>query len=302
MTSIIFDVPPGIGDISWVYSKIVDLLPTTRIAFKICGDEPRRSHEFVSLLPGVLNLSYGGFYRYMVKRLLPYNADLRKLKAGHYSLSLNPHLEAGQRIEDAYPLQRAHYHYPLNTTPRQQQAADKIAQVGTATTKIGFYCSSYKHRKDLGWWMPDQWITFLNRVNAAVPNAEFISLGAAYDDKTTDVVNQLSKQGKLKVRSIVGQTDVGTTLEVLKRLDYFTAFPSGLGVLCDVIKTPCLMSYWSNLLEQFKDFPKSYADPESLTSHRHLIVPYLEPDEIFEIFLDKGLPWINKRLIARNAK
>lgn len=298
--SITFDVAPGIGDISWIYSKILDLAPRCHVRFKICGDLPRRSFDFVSLLPGITNAGYGGFYRNMVKRIVPYKTDLLSLAPGTYALSMNPHLEAGRRIELAYPRQTTWHHYRIQTTDQHRAFAAAAVDHTLPGARLGFYCSSHKHRPKKGFWSARQWVEFLLKVNEAVPNATFIAIGAEYDDKTVEAYNMLvAALGPDKVRSSIGASAVGSTLETLRRLDYFFAFPSGLAVFCDVLKTPCMMAYWSNI--EFPNFPKSYAAPESLATQRHLIVPYLEPDKIFSMFEKAGPGWIHQRMKDRGA-
>lgn len=299
---ITFDVAPGIGDISWIYSKVLDLAPRFHVRFKICGDEPRRSFDFVSLLPGITNMGYGGYYRNMIKRLVPYDTDLSTLGPGSYAISMNPHLEAGRRIELAYPRQTTHYHYRINTNDAHRSFAETAVDHTLPGARLGFYCSSHKHRPNQSFWSAVEWVAFLLKVDAVVPNATFIAIGAPYDDKTVEAYNLLlAALGLDRVKSSLGVSPVGATLETLRRLDYFFAFPSGLGVFCDVLKTPCMMAYWSNVLPQFAHFPRSYADPESLTTQRHLIVPYADPDSIFPMFAKAGPQWIHKRMKERGA-
>jgi hypothetical protein len=295
------DIPPGIGDGAWSAYKIYDLvLHGRKVAMKICGDEPKRAKDFIDVIPGVTNLGYGGFYRNMVKRLVPYNTDLASLPDGNYAISMNPHLEAGFRIEDAYPKQKTHFHMPFNTTPTQHDAAKRKLDKMGKQVRIGFYCSSHKHRPDLGHWLEPQWIDMLTRIAKLIPNASFLALGASYDDKTVEVERLLRRTG-IPTTSTVGSSDVGTTIETLRGLDYFVSFPSGLSVLCDNLNTPCMYFYWSNVLLQFKDFPRSYADPDNLKSGRHLIIPYLGVDDTFEIFKSQSLPFALARAAARGV-
>lgn len=289
MSALFVDLPPGIGDISWVYGKILDLTAEHSIMVKICGDEPRRSSPFVDLLPGLTNLGYGGHYRNMVKRLVPYQTDLRTLAHNKsHGICLNPHLEAGHRIELTYPAQTTHYHYHINTTDAHRAAAKSILDQAGDRPRIGYYCSSHKHRPDLGFWLERDWIKTLTGVLERVPTAQLFALGAPYDDKTINVHKLLNRPRSI---SAIG-SDIGVTLEVLRGLDYFVAFPSGLGVLCDVIKTPCMMFYWSNILAQFKGFPGTYADPESIANKRHLILPYITPEAALKEFELHSVPWL----------
>lgn len=288
-----FNVPPGIGDISWCYGKLRDLIQTKKVGFRICKDQPQRSLYFLDLLPGVVNLGFGHFYAHIKTRLIPFDRDLRTLVRGDYNVSINPHLEAGQRIEKAYPHQTTHFHYPLNIEQRHRDAAAHYLNKANGSHKIGVYCSSYKHRPDLGFWNPTEWFNFLKMVLQLFPNASLLFVGAPYDDKTKHVYD-LCVQHHLNAHSAIAETDIGTTIAILQGLDYFFAFPSGLGVICDVIQKPCTMWYWSNIQPQFQRFPSSYADPVNLENGRHLILPYTDPNFAFRLFSDRGAKWLVK--------
>lgn len=295
MSHLVFCVPPGLGDISWCYEKLVDVTRRHNVSFRICGDEPRRSFDFVNLLPCVQNLGYGPSYGITRKRLVPYHTDLMSLPNGNYNLSLNPHLEAGGRIETAYPLQKPHFHYDMNIPAENRTNAIDILKNAGNKVRLGFYCSSHKHRPLQSFWDEHQWVDFLTQVYAAVPNAQFIALGAHYDDKTINVYRMLVAKG-IPVIAAIGNSPVGQTIEIIRRLDYFFAFPSGLAILADVVKTPCMMWYWSNTLPQFKGFPNSYADPESVRNKRHMNLPYNTPADSFHTFQQHGLSWVSQRI------
>src|ERR1700753_3527324 len=145
-----FKVPPGIGDISWCYQKLINLIPNRDISLQVCQDPPLRSADFVSILPGVTFLGYADNYHKMRKRLLPYSTNLSKLSPGTYAVSMNPHLESGQPLMTAFPTQKTHYRYPLNTAQWAAQAYSLAPDKGVL--RLGFYCSSYAHRPDLGMW------------------------------------------------------------------------------------------------------------------------------------------------------
>ena len=85
---------------------------------------------------------------------------------------------------------------------------------------------------------------------------------------------------------------IGTTIEVLRRLDYFLAYPSGLGILCDVVDTPCLMFYWPNFHDAFLN---TYADPANVASGRHLNLLFDTPAKALATYARKGLAWTLKR-------
>ena len=281
MKNLTFEVPPGLGDITWCYQKIAPLLKTGQeVTFKICADPPLRSTSFVDTLPGIINGGYGRSYVLTRKEILPYDTDLSTLESGTYSISLNPWLESGKHISKAYPAQKTEYHFPTFVTTEQclrAQAIISVARDDTELPLIGFYCSSYAHRPDLGFWSVDEWVLFLTMISDMYPagGVRFIALGAKYDDRTLEVYHAMIAKG-FQVTSAIGNANVPVTKELISRLDYFFAFPSGLGIMADVVDTPCMMWYWSNLIKENEGFLNSYADPKNIESKRHINLPYLK--------------------------
>ena len=278
---LIFEVPPGIGDISWVYSKL-HLLPR-KIGFRILTIGTNRALPFVNLLPGIDNLGYGNKYRENENWLDP-NVDLSQLPAGTYKLMLNPSLESGMKLADAFPKQETNYHYPINTTQRHKTQAKHILDSLHGWPKIGFYCSSHVNAV----WQINEWIQFLTYLNNMFPELGLVAIGASYDDLTEEVYEMALKMG-FNIVSAVGDCEIGATIEILKKLDYFVAYPSGLAILADVVDTPCLMFYWKNYHDKFLD---TYADPINISTGRHLNRLFCSVEEATQIFAEKSVPWI----------
>jgi hypothetical protein len=282
-----FLVPSGIGDISWIYSKVCGLAKTRVIGIEICDDLPHRSAPFVELLPDILSLGYaqGMSYSGVVSEALPTQTDLSHLSDGEYVISLNNHLESGNYLKEAFPAQGTNYHYYLPESfeePRLERlkSCDRV--------KIGFYCSSIEHRPELAFWEPQEWVQFLDMVRSAYPSALFVGIGAPYDDKTLEVCDLLGERGYPIMRCL--DQHIGVTIDVIRNLDFFFSFPSGLGILADVVNTPCQMWFWSNVpgWESHAGLPGKYADPEHVESGFHYTAPYEDPETSFSRFVARG--------------
>lgn len=285
-------VPPGIGDISWVYSKLHYLSKVRHIAFSICNDPPNRSLPFVDLLPQVDNKGYDELpYHEAFKEILPSDARIGELNDGRYVLSLNPHLESGKTLNEAYPDQPTAYHYklPLPKIPAGTKASKVLR---SPRPKIGVYCSSYNHRSDILFWNVQEWIRFLMGVKLYIPDAWFMVIGAPYDDRTIAVHRALKGAGD-DAAGFFNQP-IEFTLAMISQLDYLFAFPSGLGILADVLNTPAMMWFWGNLegWEHVSGLFGSYADPAHTASGFHLMAPYDNPRESLDTWVDRGLPHV----------
>lgn len=283
-------VPSGIGDISWVYSKVLDVAKTREVSFSIAASHIYRAEGFVKLLPHVRSVERGTHgWPYQI---LGCGADLRRVPDGAYGVCANPFLEAGIKLANIHPYQATHYHYQLNIPASCSREADEAVTAGPP--RIGIYTSSYsqhliKSHKSL--WCVDEWLVFMTKLERLYPTATFYFLGAEYDDKCIELAQEAARL-KFKVFSGVGKFEIGTTIEVIKRLDYFFAFPSGLGILADVVETPCMMWYYRWDKDAFLD---SYADPINVVSGKHINLLFASPDDSFNLFCEKGQAWLNQR-------
>jgi hypothetical protein len=100
----------------------------------------------------------------------------------------------------------------------------------------------------------------------------------------------LERGAGVQVINAIG-LNIGATFWLLAQLDYFFAFPSGLGILADVVNTPCMMWYWSNI--QNPKFLDCYADPENVASWRHINLPYNTVEQSLLVFDTQGMRHIN---------
>ena len=81
-------VPSGIGDVSWIYSKICNY--EGEIELVVCGDGPRRTGPFIDILPGVKNGGYGDFsYHDILREQVPEDANLADYEDQEIFLSAN---------------------------------------------------------------------------------------------------------------------------------------------------------------------------------------------------------------------
>lgn len=287
-TGLRFIVPPGIGDSGWIYSKLEKLATQRKITFLPNNDPPHRGLPFVRLMPNILAPHYADepYHESMQHALDPLTTDLASLPDGTYRLTLNPHLEAGHRLEQAFPKQPTNFHYELKLPapgPLESQLDNPSRLL------IGFYCSSYAHRSDILFWEPAAWVRFLGLVRAALGPCIFVAIGAKYDDRTAEVVPALREKGH-DVLAFLDQ-DIGITFNLMKKLHYFFAFPSGLGIMADVLRVPAMMWFWGNLpgWEPVRGIFTSYADQARLDSGAHIVAPYDGPEASIKLFLERGL-------------
>jgi len=83
----------------------------------------------------------------------------------------------------------------------------------------------------------------------------------------------------------VGRFHIGSTIELIKRLNYFFAFPSGLGFLADVVNTPHTMWFPQHLSKMRYTF----SDPANYESGRTVHNEFSDPDISIASFKTVGL-------------
>jgi hypothetical protein len=282
---LIFTLPPGIGDCSWVWSKLAAVAEQRPIAVRVARSSLARALNFVELLD-VDCLGWGQEFSEDLD-FVDFHVDLAALEPGEYNLFANPHLEAGHRLEDAWPAQETRFHYPIRTTPAMARRADQIVGVPSSPV-IGFYCSS--GRRDDRWqnmWRMRDWLHLLEGIAGDAPGATFVAVSALYDRRTAAVAGELRRRGH-QVAECIGPS-IGVTVEVMRRLSYFVAYPSGLGVVADVLDLPTMMFYWRDFHDLFLN---SYADPENVRRGRHMNLLFCEPGAALDAFRSTGLKWI----------
>lgn len=289
-------VPSGIGEFQWAWTKYAN----TGERFAILGLDgaPRRLHQFCELHPAIEVFGYSGF-DYSTVRSWQKNFGLgtwarvtEQFPRGKFTmLACNPHLEAGHPLADWLPDLPTTYRYALHTTPEHKLQADQVlSRVEPGDFTIGISCASYRGAAAWRTWTAVEWNTFLRLVQREVPHAKFALLGGSWDDLTSALYDP---DGPLRwvvdKRGIppVGTTSFGGVVEVLKRLDAYIGFSSGLGhVALHNCGTPVFM-LWP---EHEQLLSRSWVDPELLQNGAYVPSRWLGPEEVFKsakLWLDR---------------
>ncbi len=282
-----FIVPGGIGDISWIYSKIKHLKSLTgkdvilTVASKDLQTMYRRAHPFVKML----DVHWGGYLNHKdgwetVSQFIPTEwPDYQKLdplgQRRPLNLCANNHLEMGKRLEDWLPMLPTEFHYPLNIEKEHLEEAESLCS-GHENIIAVYTSNRDKSDQPNGWAMWDLkiWTEFLTRVSKIKP-CSFLLIGADYDrDRTEPIAKAMEKHGVIRA---IGKP-LGVALECLRRSSFCFSYPSGIGVLANVLRVPAVMfvpKYLEGLCE-------SFADQEDLKSKRYKVWPSPNPEEILE--------------------
>lgn len=295
-------VPAGIGDISWVYSKIKHVKSITgrEVVMHVAGeDKPNRGGDLVELLPDV---KFGGY----VADRNSFNCIIQSIPADWpptiggigllhrpeiINVAANVHLESGRPLAEWLPFLPTDYHYPISFSPKDIAVATQLIGDEIQKPYVAVYLSNRDKEKQVhgGWnlWTTKQWIKFLKNFSEfdACEGVTFVFLGADYDrDKTNEVAGELRACGH-KVKEVIGQP-LSVALECLRRCDYFFAFPSGIGILANVLRVPGVMLLpWI-----ISGLEKTYADPVDMAYNKYKVWVSPKPEEVLDWVKNIGLP------------
>lgn len=274
-----FKVPPGIGDFSAMYSKMSSIKRDIQIL--VTRDGPSRLIPFLQILPNIKSYDYGMFGTMItLEQTLPPGTDLASLPDGEYWLSINNWLERGGSVDRWVP-GPTDYHFPMNIEPALISAAQNTLSKVDTSPMIGIYTSAYGNARHWGFWGPQEWFEFLKQLRTFIPSdTVFIFIGAEFDLGISAEVYAMCQAANIPSLFTVGDFHIGSTIEVIRHLDYFFAFPSGLGFLADVVNTPSLMWLPGHLM----NMKHTFTDPINNTSGRTLHEPYMTPQQQAHLF------------------
>ena len=264
-------VPSGIGDFSWMWSKLCHVKEEIS-GIQIADGWPYRTLEYVQLC-GVENVRYAPFDYHQiligqqVHKLHTWEG-IRQAGFNCVLLEANRHLEGGSTLETWLPDLPVNYHYPLlEKVPQQAIERARVLLSEVPKPRIGISCASYRGSEAWKTWGRGEWIEFLSRVMDWGWHP--ILLGGFWDDLTSHVARVLG------LPDLVGRTDTNEMVAVLDQLEAYLGFSSGLGVIRTVLNRPAMM-LWP---EHQKLLATSWAPPRMVENHRYYPIQWLPVHE-----------------------
>jgi hypothetical protein len=279
-------VPSGIGDVSWMYSK---LKHAEVMHWEIADGWPYRTKPFLDLLEGIAGVSYGKskycdiavFTQMHVKGTW---AETVSNGLSRLLVEANTHLERGLRLEDWMPDLPCDFHYNIYTSDADEEKACQLLS-GFQPPLWGISAASYRGSEAWSTWGVDQWIEFLKAFEEK-HGGTIILLGGFWDDLTHTIASH-------GYADLVGKTSVGTAIEVLKRLEGYIGFSSGLGVLMTVLKRPALMMWPAHQHALSTSWAPQWMIDEGL----YVAMPWVQPKDV----LMRASAWVGDLNVKRQS-
>lgn len=286
-----FNVPSGIGDISWLYSKLLNIPEVSKgsavLSFHIADGWPYRALPYVNMLPCTAYNDYGNHeYKDIIEVERVQKIDHNKLTwqelkdrgYGAYFIQNNEFLERGTPLAKWCPDLLTTYHYPLIRDEAAEKKAQELLTPATKTRPLfGVFGSSKRGVKLWKGWLAPEWLEFIKMVKRDF-DPHFVLMGAQWDHEIMDeIVVELDKE-KIEYTNITGRTMLAAAVEVLKLLNYFMCFSSGLNVLSTVVGTPCC-AMWPDFQHALR---YAWAPPDMIQEGSYKAFVWCEPFTVFD--------------------
>jgi len=273
----------GIGDCAWILMKLINT--GEKFDFHLSDGFPQRGKQIFDMLPQVTNsCEYvpGLSYKTIRETSKQYDtATWASIDEKSFSLSCNHHLEQGRRIEEFLPDLKITFELPYMTGQdganfyRENQLMPDLC--------IGIYTSAYNTSRQWGLWNERQWFDFIQKIYAEKPEAVFYIIGAQWDIDLSKNLMQLLEENHIPFVDTIGR-NLGYVIELLRSLDYFIGFPSGLSILNETLHKKTMMFYPYHL----KDMMYAWAELDRIKNHQYIALLPDTPQGAFNVFADQS--------------
>lgn len=273
-------VPAGLGDFTWMAMKLLNT--GEKFHVNLPDGQPQRGHQMKDLLPNLIQtISYKPNLSYKVIN----NNNIQKqrktwkriIESGEkkFFLSANEHLEKGIRIEEWLPDLPATFKIDYDTPWEHKDLAWKM--VVNHGVCIGIYTSAYSNARNWNGWMAKEWINFIGRIHQVRSDATFFIIGAEYDTGTPGEIMEWMDENLVNYVNTIGQP-LTVVVELLKLMDLFCGFPSGLSILNATLGKRGIMFYPPKLERMIN----AWADPKMIANGDYKGCLFCEPEKIFD--------------------
>jgi hypothetical protein len=249
-------VPPGIGDFSWLWSKLSTTDDKYFIEYADTG--PTRLGTFLDMLPKdkitghAINKKYRVNFNITqlqmnivpeVPRLITYQ-QLQRASGCMFYVEANTHLEHGKRIEDWMPSLRTDLHYKIEGVDPCARRQDIFV----------VHLSSFRQQGIWDTYGVDESIEMIDMVQRKTGWMP-VFIGGSYDDMARAVFEKYIDDHSAV--SLVGKTEKDLTglFNIIQQSKFFYGLvSSGMTMVANVLRTP-VAAWWPR-----PQLPTAWAD------------------------------------------
>jgi hypothetical protein len=265
-------VPSGIGDFSWMWVKL-STIKDAEFEFFVPDAWPYRTKQYIDLLPGAKGSlgqhNYNDIKVWEMRHRAPNWEKLVKTydEGDFIYLQANEHLGRGLPLVDWMPDLEANFHYFLPET---------VSRFKLPRHCIGVHFAAIKGIRNWKAWMPETWAEFMTLVSKSFPDVTFVMLGGIWDlDSAQEVKGLLPEY--VKYIDLVGKTTISEVIKILRDIEYYIGYSSGLNCMRNVLNKPQTTLWPAHQIELMY----SWVDPENIHSRDYMGFTYDAPDRIF---------------------
>ena len=276
---------PGLGDVLWVFMKLVNqpekfdfIFPVEKETVADKDNVQTRAFQLEVLLPDLMNSSIHKVIKFG-RQIRPYAhrgtwAELNGRQ--EMIIEANSHLEMGRRIEDFLPDLDTSFIIDFKTSNENRKEAVEILWKITGGKICGIYTSN--HAKSRESWLIEEWVEFLNLIKKNYPEYKFVFIGAEYDWPLTGAI---ASHFAPEDYAVCVNEDLGTTIEVLKRLDLAVTFQSGISIINELIGArQTVMLYWDD--QKHRNIIEAWPDKKRIANGQYKGAIFCPPEKIFQ--------------------
>lgn len=241
-------VPPGLGDIHWVLTKLESFKKKNSIDFlKVVVYEDshhNNSADFLRMIPFIDEVK-------SVDKELPFDfvkPDYRrkhfKQNCGNvdYLIEFNTPLEMGNRIERVLPEYAIDFNYSINLDSASDKYAKKLKErIGGKLVLMYSSSNAMNNAWTGGKWSQSDWVRVANLIKENT-GCQVVLIGKQWDKDNSEGIKQFDINNSLY--DLVGETTINQALALINNACAFVGFPSGLTILSTKFNTPVVM-FWS---------------------------------------------------------
>ena len=272
------NVPTGIGDFSWIYSKLLTLdIPMDVVVAK---GHPARLVPIGELLPSIrrMSMSSESYDRLDKIKISPMTSKKTLMEwplNKEIPISANRHLEQGNRIESWLPELEMVHHYPIDIP---QAHIETFKSLIPYSDYVCIFAANKKTCQAWDGWMAPQWCEFMKLYRHRIADLPFVIIGAPWDVGLASEIIEAAGAESIPVLDMTGRTVLGVSFQIIKSSKYFVSFPSGMGIFGHVMKHPTTMFY-PNCLQLMIG---TYDSPEARETNRFHETPFCSPTELID--------------------
>lgn len=282
----------GIGDVIYTYYKLVNLINNGyNINIHSTNSYPQRAHQIQPVLKGIKSFKYiDGLVQSKYRMIDPIDLldpDPKSLFNGMPVLHINSFLEHGIHINKYLSKYPAIYDIDLNTPEKSHIFAEN--NINNDYFNIFLYCSNYNNNRNCKMHPdPKFWVKLCELIHSWRGSTKPLKInigGADYDSDLTNDVYEFLQRKKIESTRYIN-SNFEDMIELIRNSDFCCCYESGIGMVSDVVKTPCLEIF------RYQGPPRD----DKLFPFLGAINPESFGNRFFPMFYDDSLEDISKKL------